>query len=67
MSNPMLLFAEDGYIPVQKWEHEDLTRDSEKLHCIESLAANPNILFDRDMVLAICGRAHEKDNNEEVK
>lgn len=67
MSNPMVLFAEDGYIPIKKWEYEELSRDSERLHCIESLAANPDILFDRDMVLTICGIVHEKENNEEVK
>lgn len=60
MSNPMLLFAEDGYIPVQQWKYEDFVRDSEKVRCITSLAMNEKVLFDRETVLAICGYTREE-------
>ena len=61
MSNPMVLFAEDGYIPVRKMEHEELVRDSEKLRCIENLARNKNIPFYREMILSICGYVIQED------
>lgn len=67
MSNLMLVYAEEGSVPVSKYDLDNLVRDSEKLYCIESLALNKDILFDRDLVLAICGCAHEKERNEEVK
>ena len=67
MSNVMATSVDDDYIPVKKWEYEDLVRDSEKVRCIASIAQNENVLLDRETILAICGHTFEKENNEEGK
>lgn len=67
MSNVMAISVDDDYIPVKKWEYEDLVRDSEKVRCIASIAQNENAPFYREIILAICGYTFEKENNEEKK
>ena len=67
MSNVIIMSVDDDCVVVKKHEYESKTRDSEIVRCIESLALNEDVIFDRETVLTICGRAHEKYNNEEVK
>jgi hypothetical protein len=42
---------------------EEAIRDSERLRVIESLAMNDDVMFTRELVLAICGYIKEAKAN----